>query len=134
MRKKIWILIVMALSLCGCAKVAHIRQLLTLDGLSKNQARQEKYVEQVDESFEKMLEVVQNGRTAEYPDQKSILKNFGKPIYVKDVLKGGKMFEQWLYRYAVLYDKEKIYVDFNKDGKAVNWQLVPAKESEGQDE
>jgi len=126
--KRYLCLLIIVLTLSGCAKLAHLRELLTLDALSKNQTKQNEYVEAADARFEKLLAAVREEKGGEYPDKAAVTEAFGKPVYVKDITEGGRTMERWLYRYAVYYSREKVYVYFDGDGRKVRWQLMPSKE------
>ena len=123
-------LILFFLGQAGCAKVAHMQELLTLKSLSDNQAQQEKYVESQDKKFGQLLEAVKANRISQYPNQKSILNAFGEPILRK---KKADNTEQWVYRYsAKLFNSEKVCVYFDREGKLTRFEHIlpePAKNS-----
>ena len=112
----------------GCAKMAHMQELLTLKALSDNQAQQAKYVEREDKKFTELLEAVKNNQLHQYPNQKSVLKAFGEPILRR---KKADNTEQWLYRYSArLSNSEKVYIYFDREGMLTRFEhilLVPVK-------
>ena len=124
-------LIVLLFCLTGCAKLAHLDQLLTLKDLSENRDAQTKSVEAQNKNFEQLLAALKNDRLKEYPDKKSILKSFGKPVILKFVIDNGQPKEQWIYRYATEYFKsEKIYFYFDEQGNVNCWEhVVPVTET-----
>jgi hypothetical protein len=111
----------------GCAKIAHLNELLVMKALSDNQTIQERYIVEQDKKFEKLLEVVKDNRLQEFPDQKSFLKNFGEPLFSKVIKKEGKDLEEWMYRYSArLFHSEKVYLYFDPSGKLVSFKHVKA--------
>ena len=106
----------------GCAKVAHMQELLTLKALSDNQTQQAKYIEQQDKKFEKLLETLKAGQLQKYSNQKAILSAFGEPIF-KETTKDSS--QKWLYRYAAeLFGSEKVYLYFDADGQLIHWKHI----------
>lgn len=119
----------LACALSGCAKLAHLQELLTLKGLSDNQAAQQKYVEKQDKRFEQLLEAVKANRMNEFSDQKAFLKAFGEPIFKKSTDTSG---QKWLYRYtAKLFGSEKVYLYFDQSGKLLNYEHVKPNSNKG---
>ncbi|MFA5088561.1 MAG: hypothetical protein WC552_05955, partial [Candidatus Omnitrophota bacterium] len=111
------IILAMAVVLTGgCAKLTHLPQLLTIQAISDNKDLQTEYVRRQDESFERLREAVKNGSVARYPDQQSFLRDFGEPIFAKEITRNGQSFSKWLYRYSVrCFNSEKIYLYFDQD-------------------
>lgn len=126
---RIILLFIFSLFLVGCAKLAHLQQLLTLKAYSQNQDLQAKHVKAQDQKFEELLEVVKTDSFDQYPDKKSFLKAFGDPVFLKKVVREGIPYDLWLYRYAVqLKGSEKVYLYFDKSGKLHDWKHVAAKQ------
>jgi len=106
----------------GCAKLAHLDELLTLKGLSDNQDMQVRYVEKQDKKFEQLADAVKNNQMDGFPDKKAILRAFGEPIFAKQ---SEEKSEVWLYRYTTkLFGSQKIYLYFDASGKLIEWQHV----------
>ena len=125
------ILVISVILLCGCAKVEHLDQLLTLKSLSDNQAQQTKLVESRDKKFGKLLEAIKSNRLSEYPDKKSVFNTFGEPIFIKKTVKDEKPIEKWLYRCAVkMTGSEKVYLYFDDAGKLVDSLYVKPEAKE----
>ncbi len=120
--------------LSGCAKLAHMQELLTLKAMSDDGERQKRYVKAQDDKFAALLEKVKSQQIKTYPDQRSILKAFGDPIMTKAVEKDGQVLEQWLYRYSVkFFDSEKVYLFFDNKGQLIQWEYVEAPRKEKSD-
>lgn len=118
--KKISILFFTVLVFCGCAKVKHLDQLLTLKGLADEQVAMNQYIEKQDQIFELMLEEAKAGTLDQYLNKRRILRAFGDPIFVKHVKGDGQELESWLYRYSTeFFNSEKIYLYFDPDGNLV---------------
>ena len=112
----------------GCAKLAHLEELLRLKSLSENQAEQKKYVESQNKKFEVLLKTIHNGELSQYHDKKSIIKAFGEPIFTEVVEFDEQILEKWLYPYSEkLSGSEKVYLYFDTTGQCVNWQHFPAE-------
>ncbi len=118
------------LFLCGCAKLQHMDQLLTLKGVADEQKKQQKYVENQDKKFEQLREAVKTDKIKKFSNQKQIVSKFGQPIYTKSIEKDGQTLELWIYRYSVQYfNSDKILLYFDPDDKLVNSVYEPAPES-----
>jgi hypothetical protein len=125
--RKIAFMSIYLLTFCGCAKLAHLQELLTLQDLSNNQARQEEYVKKHDEKFKDLLEAVETGSLSQYTHQKSFLRTFGEPILSKEIVKDGQVVERWLYRYSTKpFDSDKVYIYFDQGGRLVTWEVIQA--------
>ena len=111
----------------GCAKLAHLQELLTLQGFSQDRDGQDLYTERQNENFEKLLAVAKNNSLGQFSSRRSILRAFGKPILKSRVLRDdGQTQERWLYRYpARPFGSPKVYVYFDKKGKLIEWQYLP---------
>lgn len=127
--KRFSVLMVILLFSCGCAKLSHLQELLTLKSFSDNQDAQKRYVEKQDKKFDQLLAVVKAGRLNEFSDKKSFLKEFGEPIFTKKLDDGS---EEWLYRYtAKLFGSEKVYLYFNNSGKLIDSKHVMPDSNKG---
>ncbi len=127
--KRFSMLVVILLFSCGCAKLSHLQELLTLKGLSDNQDDLNRYVEKQDKKFDQLLAVVKAWRLNEFSDKKSFLKEFGDPVLTKKLDNGT---EQWLYRYtAKLFGSEKVYLYFDNSGKFVDYKHVTPDSNKG---
>lgn len=126
---RILLLFISSLFLVGCAKLAHLQQLLTLKAYSQNKDLQAEHVNAQDERFEELLEVVKTDSLDQYPDKRSFLKAFGDPIFLKKVVREDTPLDLWLYRYAAqLKGSEKVYLYFDESGKLHDWKHVAAKQ------
>ncbi|HLD69506.1 MAG TPA: hypothetical protein VJA17_01965, partial [Candidatus Omnitrophota bacterium] len=90
---------------------------------------QDLYVRNHDESFERLLAAVKNNSLDQFPDKKSFLKAFGKPLLSKQVAWKGWTLQRWLYRYATKsFCSPKVYLYFDQSGKLKDWQYFPGEE------
>ena len=128
--KKIFAVLVISLMFTGCAKLAHIKELLTLDSLSKNKALQAETVRIMDKSFDKLREAVKYHQVKDYSDQTSFIRIFGGPVYMEKVKRNGEVLDQWLYRYAVDPETDKVYIYWDKNRTLVDYTYVPFKKKE----
>ncbi len=127
--KKFYPLFFILFFLTGCAKVEHLQELLTLKALSDDRDRQDIYIRNHDESFERLLTAVKNNSLDQFPDKKSFLKAFGKPLLSEQTVWKGEPREKWLYRYPTrAFGSPKVYLYFDKSGKLKSWQYSPGQE------
>lgn len=127
--KKVWPLVCLFL-LTGCAKLAHLQELLTLQDLSLDRDQQDAYVKNHDESFERLLTAVKNNSLNQFPDQKSFLKTIGKPVLIKKIVLSGESMERWLYRRTKQsFDSPKVYLYFDQFQKLRQWEYFPREEN-----
>ena len=118
--------IVLAMSflvLAGCAKLAHLDQLLTLKGLSDEQAQMGKEIERQDAKFERLVAAVEEGSISQYKSPKSVSAQFGPPVYIEKDEEDGRPLEVWVYRYAArFFDSPKVYLYWDRSGQLVRWE------------
>ena len=119
------------LSLCGCAKLAHLQQLLTIKAYSDNKDMQEQFVLKQNERFDKLLEIAQQQGLEGYPTKTSFLKEFGPPVFTRKIIRQNKPLEEWLYRHATEYwDGAKVYLYFDDKDHLEDWEyVVPPKKN-----
>ena len=131
MNKKLLSLLgILFLFSAGCAKLAHLDQLLILKGMDDEQKQQRRYVEEQDKRFEKIRDAVQNGQIKKFSNQKQIAAKFGQPVYKKTIQKDNQNLDLWVYRYTVKYfDSDKISLYFSPDGQLVDSVYEPAASS-----
>ena len=107
----------------GCAKLAHLDQLLTLKGLSDEQTQMGKEIERQDARFDNLVAAVQEGSISKYKDQKSVTGQFGSPIFTEKIEEDGRSLEVWAYRYAAqFFDSPKVYLYWDQAGQLVRWE------------
>jgi len=112
--------------LCGCAKLAHLQQLLTIKAYSDNKDVQENFVSKQNGDFERLLQDVQARGLDDYQTKKELIEAYGPPVFSREVVRNDKTVEMCLYRYATEYwDASKIYVYFDQESRLVDWELVP---------
>ena len=127
--KKILPLFFVLFFLTGCAKLEHLPELLTLQDLSDDRDQQDLYVRNHDESFERLLAAVKNNSLDQFPDKKSFLKAFGKPLLTGQAAWKGRTLQRWLYRYTTrAFGSPKVYLYFDPSGKLQDWQYFPGEE------
>jgi len=109
----------------GCSTVGHMDELLRLKGYSKEKDRQENIVQRQNKNFENLTAAVSSKGLKHFPDKKSILKGFGKPVFTYDVVKEGKNQDVWLYRYSTkFFGSDKIYLYFDQQGKLKDYDMT----------
>ncbi len=101
----------------GCAKVAHLQELLRIKGYADEKDAQAVVVQRQDERFAKFLQVVKRGETASFADQKSVWLNFGPPIYETQTSVEAVAYQVWMYRYSTQRTgSDKVYLYFDQQG------------------
>lgn len=112
----------------GCAKLAHLNELLTLKAVSDEQARNDKIVKAYDAKFFQLIEAQKNNQLVS-ETKKSILKKFIKPIQIENVQLNGQSVERWIYRQYVKYlHSAQVYLYFDADAKLIKSEYFPATE------
>ena len=113
------ILILMLFACAGCSKIQYLDQAFALKGYSDEKDAQNKYVQQHDALFEKMLVQSRDPDAFKFHDRKTTFVHaFGDPIFCRQA---GDL-EECLYRRIVDPSQSpKIYLYFNARGELVRW-------------
>ena len=120
---QILVLMFVSFFLAGCAKLAHMDQLLTLKAVSDEQAQMGKEIKRQDARFESLVAAVEEGSISKYKDQKSVTGEFGPPVFTEKLAEDGRTFEVWVYRYAAqFFDSPKVYLYWDRSGQLVRWE------------
>ena len=122
----------------GCAKLAHLDELLTLKALSDDRDQQDLYVANRGKKFEKLVAALKDSSIGRFGYKKDFLKEFGEPILVQPIGHGSgndvvvmKPGERWIYRYPVRpFGSPKVYLDFDRSGKLMSWQYISRDDNE----
>ena len=123
LRKLISCLILMMISLSGCAPLEHLDELSVMGAYSREKDAQTRQVGDTNVHYDALLKVISQGHIEDYKDKSSWLSVFGEPILKKAMPDGS---EEWLYRYAILSSaKDKVYVYFDRRAQLVKWEKVP---------
>lgn len=119
------VLSLLCLSTAGCAKIAHLDQLLTLKAMGDEGDKQEKLVTKQDKEFKELLTAVESDQITTYKNKKQVRRAFGDPIYTKTAPYEGVEREVWMYRYAVkFFDSDKVYIYFDEQGNTLHWEVI----------
>ncbi len=106
----------------GCAKLAHMDQLLTIKAYSDNTGEQARYVDDADKRFEMLLEAVRSNALEKDMSAEQIKEIYGVPLYVSEVKDGRPVKLIWMYRYQMIFKgSEKVYLYFDHQGNLVKW-------------
>lgn len=128
MKRKLGLFVILFF-LTGCAKLAHLEELLKLKDLSDDREQQDLYVKTHDENFERLLDVAKNNSLDQFPSKKRFLNAFGTPLFSEQVSLDGESVEKWVYRYATqAFGSPKVYVYFEKSGKLKSWKYFSREE------
>lgn len=120
------LLILSLLVFTGCAKVAHMQELLRLKGYSQNKDGQVSVVQEQNRRFEHLLVAARNGTLRQYSNQESIWTNFGQPIFDKKVKMENSVYQVWMYRYSTkLFGSDKVYLYFDSEGQLRMYDFFP---------
>lgn len=115
----------------GCAKLAHLQELLTLKELSEDRDQQDVYVRNHDAGFERLLAAVKDGSIKRFQHKNDFLKEFGNPILIKVVPSSTtKPQAMWLYRYSTkAFGSPKVYLYFLDSGELKDFQYFSREQS-----
>ena len=114
------------LVLPGCAKLAHLDQLLTIQSYSDNNAEKERFVKEADQHFEALVHEVKAGRLSRTMRQEAIRNTYGPPVYEQLTVGGGPVRTLWMYRPQFDYTgAEKVYLYFDEQGTLLKWEYEP---------
>jgi len=115
----------------GCAKLAHLDQLLTLKAYSEEQEALAQQVAEQDARFATLLVAAHEGRLKDYSTDRAVREAFGPPILEKQKDCGAQECRIWLYRYATdMIGSPKVYIYFDKTGRLMDYQLTEATVSQ----
>ena len=116
--------------LTGCAKLAHMNELLTLKAMSDEQALNDKIVKEYDARFSALVLAQKNNQLAQ-ETKKTILNKFTKPIYTETVTLKGREIDRWIYRrYVKYFNSDQVYLYFDADGQLIKSEYIPPPEKE----
>ncbi len=127
MNKRSLFLFVILPLLAGCAKLAHVTELLTLQDLSVDQDKQDLYIKKQNENFSRLLAAIRTNANSlvQLKNKRNIEKNFGKPLYSKTVVRDGQPREKWLYCYPTeVLKSDRVYIYFDKKGRILEWKYI----------
>ena len=86
----------------------------------------DRLVEVQEKAFRRMLKAHREDKLLEYADQKRVLKEFGEPIYVKNLINRDDLKVMWMYRRPVnFFDSDRVLLYFNASGKLVSYDYQP---------
>jgi len=116
-------MLVILLSVSGCAWLEHTDELSVLGDYSREKDNQHRLVKSIDEHYDALIRVIAQGHIGYYKDKASWVGSFGNPILKRDLGHGA---EQWLYRYAILNTAhDKVYAYFDNHDHLIKWEKVP---------
>jgi len=120
--------LVIVLCFSGCAKIAHLDELLRLKNYSEEKERQAAYVAERDKQFDVLCQVVQDGTVTRYGNKNAIVKEFGDPIMITPATADDPL-EIWLYRYQAKFTgSPKVYLFFDGTGQLMSWRYAPGSD------
>ncbi len=118
----VFLFFVVGLVLPGCAKLSHLRELLTLQAYSDNNEEKARFIENADQCFEALVQDLNSGRLTRTMRQEDIRRGYGVPIYDKIIT--GEARTLWMYRRQTDYaGKEKVYLYFDEQGMLIRWEV-----------
>lgn len=124
----LFILLPGTLLFSGCSLFSNLDGALRLKSYSDNKDQQEAFVKAQDKNFDRLLAQVKGSGLGKYPDKKSILRTFGKPVFALSVRKDDVDYQVWLYRHSTkFFGTEKIYLYFDVKGKLKTYDYTPGQ-------
>ncbi len=131
---------VLLIACAGCSSILPVEQIMRLKGYSDEKNRLHRLVDQQNKKFESLLAAISSGTLQKYSDQKSIWKNFGEPVFSKQINMDSSVYTVWMYRYSTkLIGSEKVYLYFDPQGKLKSYDyssggnMTPIKTSKDND-
>lgn len=120
-------LIFFVLCVYGCA-LRHTAEIGRLEDYGANMDEQKSSIKKCRENFEKLLGSVKKADMSAYATQEDFRKDFGEPVFIKNVSGRNDYSVLWLYRYCEkLGGSEKVYLYFDAAGNLVSWEYVPGE-------
>lgn len=114
--------VVLAAGLCGCSVLNHMDQLMIMGDYARDKNVQNKVVDNIKVNYDALVTAIHSGKIKNYPDQTSILTNFGEPIEKRVINVQGQDQDRWLYREAIPQKaKDKVYLYFDRQGKLITY-------------
>jgi hypothetical protein len=127
------IVFVIAILSSGCTQLKalpHLDQVMTLKDYSEEKDAQAKWIDGENKKFERLLTIVKNGSISGYPDQNSVLTEFGKPVVSESVQDAGSTATRWLYRHPIQKSAtDRVYLYFDADGQMIRSEHIPAAQA-----
>ncbi|MCK9614496.1 MAG: hypothetical protein M0R48_03210 [Candidatus Omnitrophica bacterium] len=114
--------------LCGCAKIAHLNELLTLKRVGDNQKQIEIYLAKQERGFNKLSDDIKNSRLIKGQLKRSVIAKYSEPVLTKcPGPENAGIKEILLYRHPTNRLKsDRIYLYFDNASRLVYWELKPA--------
>ncbi len=111
--------------LAGC-NARHAAEIMRLQDAASNKKEQIRVVRSINKRFDALLAAVRDKTIDTYKTKEDFLEHFGEPIFIKRYTDPDGYAERWLYRYAEdFWRSDKIYIYFDAQGKAVQWEHQP---------
>lgn len=115
--------------LIGCAKLAHLNELLTLKSLADEQKTVSRDVEAGNVHFDMLLAMVQSGDISRYKNKEDIVTHFGAPILRRERTSDSVKIEEWVYRYQTqFFNSPKVYLQFDESQALIKWSATDLKQ------
>lgn len=118
-----------AILFCGCAKLAHLDELLALKSVSDNQRQIEIYLAKQECGFNRLKDDIKNNRLKQGELKRSVIAKYSEPVLTKKAMpENVGVKEILLYRHPTNYFKsDRIYLCFDANNRLVSWELKPAE-------
>jgi len=130
-KKIIPFLLRILLATSGCAKLAHIRELITLKNYSDEQASIDAYVQDQDEKFGFLVEEIKSGLVSSRTTEQSFRDAFGDPAIAREEVKEGVPYKVLVYRRVKdFFGGEKVYLYFDQQGVLRDLKYLPPNTKE----
>lgn len=121
--------------LAGCAKVAHLQELLTLKNLSEDRDQQEIKFSQQQKNFSKLLKAVSANSLKHNLNQAILVKEFGQPNTIRAISEDEKLVSLWIYKDPEKqFSSPKVYFYMDPSGKCQRWEYFPRNAASNESE
>jgi len=135
-KKKIILYLIITYFICfvsgGCSVIRNADELRTLKRLRDNEIEIQRYINEHEKAFSKLREEVINERLKQGTSKRSILSQFGDPIFCRNVRGQAPGQQYCLYRRPVkFFNTDMIYLYFDSEEKLQSWNYRPVSENQG---
>jgi hypothetical protein len=116
-------------AVAGCATMRNFDELMVLKSVADSQRDIEKYLNEQEKGFNRLLSDVKNNRLRAGVSKKYIIATYAEPVLVKDKTPApAQVREVLLYRHPTQYFKsERVYLYLDKNFTLLSWEVAPAK-------
>ncbi|MBD3264283.1 MAG: hypothetical protein GF375_04185 [Candidatus Omnitrophica bacterium] len=112
--------------LSGCSLYQKSKALMTLKRLGDSQQQMEKYIEEQEKLFDRLVEDIKEDRLKTGLSIEEVNRLYGDPVLKREAPSSQPFSTILLYRYPTRYfDSDRVYLQFDSSGILVGWEYKP---------